>query len=306
MDKFKIVNEIGNNLEYHSRSWNHETINKYILKHPKGFHLEASLIKHFKDNNLRDITIELSNMYGCPIRCKYCASNQINNYKKLKPGDYLEQINIILKDQKLNIDEYENFYVSFAGIGEPSLIPEEIAEGALLINNQINHVRFNIATFGLNNNSFKIWGEKNLPIRRVQIPFIHYHTNKLKFIVKNINDDYNILNVIEQAKYLVKSQIHCQLKINFLLIEDFNDSIVDIDRTINYLKKFRDDIIIKISILNETISSRYYNLQSPEIDTMKNICKRFIENKFHSYIFGPKKNNNFGCGQLISQYEQDV
>lgn len=44
----------------------------------------------------------------------------------------------------------------------------------------------------------------------------------------------------------------CRVKVNFVVIKGINDSDEDIDKMINYLLEFKDDVIIKVSFLNYT------------------------------------------------------
>jgi hypothetical protein len=61
--------------------------------------------------------------------------------------------------------------VSFAGIGEPSLVAEDIVSGAQLIQRLYPHVQFNIATSGVRTVAFEIWKRAELPLRTIQLPF---------------------------------------------------------------------------------------------------------------------------------------
>ena len=75
-----------------------------------------------------------------------CASGSLPENKIfLSPEDYLKQVETCLEESRENPNNYPNFYIAFTGIGEPSLVKKEIAEG-------INLIRKNVRE---NGNKFK-------------------------------------------------------------------------------------------------------------------------------------------------------
>lgn len=84
-----------------------------------------------------------------------------------------------------------------------------------------------------------------------------------------------------------------------------NDSDEDINNMINYLSKYKNDIIIKISFLNYTKKCKENNLLSPNIEDMLKIQKTLKSAGFNCYLFGTKNNTELGCGQLVQNHISD-
>lgn len=69
MDNFEVVEKISKLIDYNSRSWNKEKIDRYLLKYDDKRIIECMTIVHLKDDIPIDLTIEISNMYNCIVDC---------------------------------------------------------------------------------------------------------------------------------------------------------------------------------------------------------------------------------------------
>ena len=49
MDKFEVVEKISKNIDYNSRNWNKEIIDRYLLKYDDKRIIESMTIIHLKD-----------------------------------------------------------------------------------------------------------------------------------------------------------------------------------------------------------------------------------------------------------------
>ena len=306
MKKFEVVKKISKSIDFNSRNWNKERIDKYLLKYDDKRIIESMVIVHLKDDIPRDLTIEISNMYNCVVGCIFCASGSLPESKIfLTADDYLKQVETCLEESNLDPNDYPNFYISFAGIGEPSLVKEEIAKGINLIKEKYNNIQVNIATTGFDSSCFNYWNKMNLPIRTLQLSCYAFDLEKIKYIIKNIIKNYNLFDNIKNAiKYKNNNNI-CRVKINYVVLKELNDSDEDINNLINCLNEFKNDIIIKISFLNYTKKCKENNLISPNKEDMLKIKNILIDNGFKCYLFGTENNTELGCGQLVQNHISD-
>ena len=109
MDKFEVVEKISKNIDYNSRNWNKEIIDRYLLKYDDKRIIESMTIIHLKDDIQKDLTVEISNMYNCVVGCRFCASGSLPENKIfLSPEDYLKQVETCLEESRENpnIDEF--------------------------------------------------------------------------------------------------------------------------------------------------------------------------------------------------------
>lgn len=303
MDNFEVVEKISKLIDYNSRSWNKEKIDRYLLKYDDKRIIECMTIVHLKDDVPVDLTIEISNMYNCIVGCRFCASGSLPERAFfLTAEDYMKQVETCLEYSKEKPNNYPNFYIAFTGIGEPSIVKEEVAKGINIIKEKYNNVQVNIATTAFDNTCFDYWNSMNLPIRTLQLPYYSCDYDKLKYIIQNLPTNYDLIeNIIKAIKYK-KNHINCRVKVNFVVINGINSSQDEVSRMLNFLSKFKNDIIIKISFLNYTKKCQENNLSSPNYDRMLEIVNQVKSEKFECYLFGTKNNTELGCGQLVQNY----
>lgn len=303
MDVEKRIEKV---IRYKARNWNNQLVHKYLLNYKKdGIDriIECMTIIHYRDENIRDLTIELSNMYNCVVGCRFCASAALPETTCfLDAMDYVRQLNTCLKESGINPNEFENFYVSFAGIGEPSVVYKTIAQGMVMIKDMYPTVKFNIATFGFDISCFSYWRRFDLPIRTLQIPFYSDNEEKLKYIVKNLPESYDFEKIVCQAIEYSSKYPECRVKINYIVMKDINDSDDDLMCICNCLKKFREQITLKISYLNYTKPGEQNKITSPGSERLDEIKMYFDKQGFSCYIFGTSVNTELGCGQLAQNH----
>lgn len=303
MENFEVVEKISKIIDYNSRSWNKEKIDRYLLKYDNKRIIECMTIVHLKDEIPIDLTVEISNMYNCIVGCRFCASGSLTENKVfLTAEDYMKQVKTCLEYSHENPKNYPNFYIAFTGIGEPSIVKEEIARGINIIKENYNNVQINIATTGFDSTCFDYWGSMNLPIRTLQLPYYSCNNDKLKYIIQNLPINYDLLKNIDKAvKYKNNHEI-CRIKVNFVVINNINSTNEDITEMLKYLNKFKKDIIIKVSYLNYTKKCQENNLSSPDNENMLKILEQIKAAGFECYLFGTQNNTELGCGQLVQDY----
>ena len=303
MKNYEVIEKISTEIDYNSRNWNKEKIDRYLLKYDENRIIESMTIIHLKDLIPRDLTVEISNMYNCIVGCKFCASGSLpQNRIFLSAEDYFSQVETCLAESNINPYDYSNFYIAFTGIGEPSIVKEEVAKGIELIRKKYKNVQINIATTGFDNSCFKYWNDLNLPIRTIQLPFYSCDEEKIRYIITNLPKNYDLLKNIEEAIKYKNNHNLCRIKINYVVINDFNNTENDIEKMIKYLSPFKKDIIIKVSFLNYTKKCKENNLSSPNTEEMINILERLKLENFDCYLFGTENNTELGCGQLVQNY----
>lgn len=298
--QFKILKRVEKIIEFEARGWNKQLATKYLLLYDEVRIIECMAIVHFQDDIISDLTIELSNMYGCPVGCAFCASGALTEEPLyLTAIDFIKQLSTCLYDTGYNPDDFERFYISFAGIGEPSLVNVEILKSMKVIEAFYPHVQYNVATLGIDTACFSVWKESVNTIRTIQIPLYSISINKIKEIVGSISLDYELKSVIRAALEYKVSHPLCKVKLNYIVICDYNDSDEDVIKFTSYLGEFKDVLDIKISYLNKTIPSSKRGLASPSRLRMKQIEKMLRESGFSCYVFGTEQNSELGCGQLV-------
>lgn len=299
---FDVSKSIERTSYFHAMNWDNQVVHKYLLHYPNRkskMIIECMTLIHYQGSKVRDLTIELSNMYKCMVRCRFCASGALpGNVQYLEALDYVKQLNSCLALSGIDPNDFENFYVSFAGIGEPSVLYKNICAGMAIMHDLYPRIKFNIATFGYKKECFSYWSKLNFPIRTLQIPLYHTDRERLKTIVSGIPEEYEFSHIITEAINYKKSHALCRVKINYIPMKEINDSNTDIQQFVDIIQPFKDDISVKISFLNYTRPAEENGFFSSGIERMKEIKSIFDSYGFNTYLFGSDKNTALGCGQL--------
>lgn len=303
MEEFEVIEKFSKIIDYNSRSWNREKIDRYLLKYDDKRIIECMTIVHLKDEMPHDLTVEISNMYNCVVGCRFCAFGSLPESKVfLTAEDYVKQVKTCLKCSNESPTNYSKFYVAFTGIGEPSLVKEEIANGIKMLEKEYSNVQVNIATTGFDDTCFDYWDGMELPIRTLQLPYYSCNKDKIKYIIQNLPREYDLLKNIKRAIQYKNNHKICRVKVNFVVINNLNNTEDDVNEMISYLDKFKNDIIIKVSFLNYTKKCKENNLFSPNYEEMLKIMDKIKKAGFEAYLFGTKNNTELGCGQLVQNY----
>lgn len=303
MKKFDVIEKIVADIDFKSEYGNKEKIYRYLFSYDENRIIECMAIVHLLDETPADLSVEISNMYNCVVGCRFCASGSLPEKKLfLLAEDYLMQVDKSLQESSINYKDFPKFSVAFTGIGEPSLVKEEIARGIMLIKEKYPNVEAIIATTGFDNTCFEYWDKLNLPIKYFQLPYYSCEKDKIMYIIQNAPKNYDLRKNIEEALRYKKHHENCRVKVNFVVMEGINDSEEDIDKMIRYLEKYKDDILIKVSYLNYTEKCKENNLHSPSQKEMNNIISKLQSAGFNCYLFGTENNTELGCGQLVQNY----
>lgn len=302
-NSFRIINVFKKKTKYFARSWDEQIVYKFLLDYDRERIIECMLIFHYNNHNIHDVTIEISNMYNCIVGCKFCASGNLKNTVFiLEKEDYIAQINTCLKACSIDPNKYKNFFISFYGIGEPSVVFKQISDAIIIIKSKYHHARFNIATFGFDINCFGYW-EKNVPyIRTLQIPYYSGNIKCLKKLVRNLPDGYNFIEILKKALLYKRKYNFCRVKINYIVIWKINDANEDIEKLLKILIPYRKEICIRISYLNYTKVGEDEGFKSASTKTIQNVYTKISSSGFECYIFGSENNIEVGCGQLLQDY----
>ena len=132
--------------------------------------------------------------------------------------------------------------------------------------------------------------------RSIQFTYVSYDNDVLKNIIKFYESRTYDIDMI--SSMITKSKLH-QFKINYIMIEGVNDSEKDFEIFISKLKKIRQKIVIRISKMNVTESSKMNKLNGTTINKMMDFKKQLKDEGFNVYLFYSYKDDQMNCGQLI-------
>ena len=187
---------------------------------------------------------------GCNMGCQFCASG----LKKKKRN--LETYEIVL--QILKVSELTGLRVSHIvvmGIGEPFDNYENVMKFLEIVNNpfglEIGQRHMTVSTCGI---VPKIYEYADFPLQVNLAISLHASNNKTRDILMPINKAYKIEELIEAISYYIE-KTNRRVTIEYILIENINDSIADANELADLLRGL--NVYINLIPYNEVLENPY-------------------------------------------------
>ena len=297
----KIIETRVLNNEYVSREWNLEHTTKYVFELGEGKYIEAGYFIHFHDDEEVKRVVELPTSYGCPMKCKFCASSFIEGGQRLNYTEILEIFNYICEREKL--DCIKPLFVSLTGIGDLHFtidVAEKVVES---ISQERKDVLFTVSScFWTTSLLKRVESMYEIAhFRAVQVTYLSSNQCILKRLMgwfEYSNSDRIDFDKI--VRYISTSKIP-QYRINYLMLKGINDSDESFDEFISLVLSIRDRIIVRISKLNVTKASFINGIQESTIEKMEQLKSALEEKVIKAYLFYSMKNDGMNCGQLLTE-----
>ena len=283
---------------HYSKYFDRQVAYRHLLSLKDGNKIESSAYQHFRGETPVALAIDISTMVGCPMKCKFCASSSISFSRSLSLQEIAEQVLMLVN--QYDTPRFPKIMCSYQGIGEPSLIAERILESSSFLLGLDSRIRISIATIGARLDAFELWRKSGIQIANLQISSSGTTDEQINNLMPRTT---SIEEIIYEAELCAQNPNFEQVKYNYILISGFNDSPADVKRLISLFSG--TSIIVKISALNSTISSKRNKHIPGTLERAQEICYELKSNGINSFIFGSFDGTNVGCGQLIFTDKQE-
>ena len=299
VSSFVLVETIESKMNRYSASnWTYEDTYKHIFSNNDAIY-EVGYYKHYNEKKeFIDHTLELPSSYGCPFKCKYCASSSINNFQVIKFDELIYIIKTVLDLHK--ISKSDPIHITFTGTGDFYYTKHVLLSSLQDLIFAYPEAKYTFSSCA--------WTPKLVSelenarilgyIKYVQMTFISLDSATVKKVIPNYIEGGGITELVD---YMSSSPLVQMFRINYLMIEGINDKDSDFQTFISAFEKLKGSIIVRISKLNETKCSQNNGLNSSSnarLNQLLSLCK---EHGYKAYIFSAEKNDNMNCGQLITE-----
>jgi adenine C2-methylase RlmN of 23S rRNA A2503 and tRNA A37 len=294
----KLIDVVSAKKHFVANRWAYEIAEKYLFE-VDGEVLEVGVYDHYEDEKMSRYVksvLELPTSYGCPMKCKYCASSWINKENKLTI-DTLQA----LADQMfeiLNIQFDRQLLIALTGTGDAFFTLDLIFEFIKSIKEKYRYFSFTISSCNWTSEMLaKVEGmAETISFRNVQSTFISYDKGITTAIIPMLDHiEHDFSDFIEH----VKKSKHDFWRINYLLLRLVNDDNNSFEKFIHMIKPIRDKILVRVSSLNETIASKSNALQPSPLDRATTLLNALLDTGINAYLFHSYANDNMNCGQLV-------
>lgn len=284
--------------QYSGSNWNNEKTEKYVLKDfERESKYEIGYFEHYLDETYIKTVIELPVSYGCPSKCKFCATSAINSFRAITPDRMMELFKYVYEKHKLYNKKY--VVLSLTGSGDIFYNFENTEKFLLMLRNYKNvHITLSSCLWKKETLTKieELAGE--LTFRYIQITYVSNDINKLsKISPASVSQE---LSINEIVNYIAASS-KTYYRFNYIMIHGINDSEESWQQFIDLVSSVKNKIIVRISKLNETPMTIKNHLEAADIQVMKQFETKLNQNGIKSYVFYAYYNDHMNCGQLITE-----
>ncbi len=239
------------------------------------------------------ITACISSQVGCAYGCSFCATGQMGFFRNLSYSEIYDQVILLtgLSHEKYNTGLSN---IVLMGMGEPLANYDNVLKAINLICNKkalaMSPSRITLSTVGLVRGINKLAQDKvkfNLAVS------LHTANDKKRNYLMPVNKNNKLADLAESLKNFYNTTKN-PITIEYLLIENFNDSLEDAIELAKFCKKFS----AKINIIEYNIVD---NVPFKKPSTKK--IEKFIESlEKYNLVVNIRKSMgsdvNAACGQL--------
>lgn len=98
--------------------------------------------------------IGVSTMSGCPVRCKFCATGNMNRFRNLTADEIVEQVKFAIRKANFDPVRAKEFKINYTRMGEPFLNIEAVKEAIGRISAIYPNTHHYVSTIGIKDSDF--------------------------------------------------------------------------------------------------------------------------------------------------------
>lgn len=188
------------------------------------------------------VTACVSSQIGCSLSCKFCATGYIDRKRNLEFDEIYDQV-VLINEQSERIHGKKLTNIVFMGMGEPLLNYKNVLRAIERITSPtgmaMSPKRITVSTAGVAK-QIKQLGDNKVKFKLALS--LHAANDKKRHEIMPINDTNNIQSLIEALNYFYK-QTKNEITFEYILFNNFNDSIEDADELIKIYRQVPADLV---------------------------------------------------------------
>lgn len=184
--------------------------------------------------------IGVSVMSGCPVRCKFCATGQMKNFRNLTAQEIFNQVEFMIEQDGDNPLGSEEFKINYTRMGEPFLNIKAVREAVKMIDSKYPNTHHYVSTVGIKDADYS-WIKDNITL---QLSIHSFDNNARNWLIP-----FKSKSTMEELSE-IRTESNLKTTINLTLVDE-----TDFD--IEELKKYfpKESFFVKISPINPNTTS---------------------------------------------------
>ena len=240
----------------------------------------------------------VSSQVGCSLSCKFCATGYMERKRNLEYYEIYDQV-ALLNLQSLAQYGKKLSNIVFMGMGEPLLNYKNVLKAIAKITDPtgglaMSNRRITVSTAGVAK-QIKQLGDDDVKFKLALS--LHAATDKKRNEIMPINESNNLASLIEALNYFYKKTGN-EITFEYILFNNFNDSIEDADNLIKIYRQVPADLI-NIIEYNPIDKARY---TKPDEDTTEAFMRHLEKARVNVRLRRSRgKDIDAACGQLANK-----
>jgi 23S rRNA (adenine2503-C2)-methyltransferase len=239
----------------------------------------------------------VSSQIGCSLTCKFCATGYMERKRNLTYDEIYDQV-VLINQQSEKVHNKKLSNIVFMGMGEPLLNYNNVLKAIERISAEdglgMSPKRITVSTAGVAKMIHKLGDDK---VKFKLALSLHAANDKKRNEIMPINETNNIKVLIDALNYFYK-QTGNEITFEYILFQNFNDSIEDADDLIKLYRKVPADLI-NIIEYNPIDAAKFLK---PDEDTTMKFMQHLEKNRVNVRLRRSRgKDIDAACGQLANK-----
>jgi 23S rRNA (adenine2503-C2)-methyltransferase len=242
-------------------------------------------------------TVCVSSQIGCSLSCKFCATGYMQRKRNLEFDEIFDQVALINKQSLATYDKKLTNIV-FMGMGEPLLnyknvmraIDKITAADALGMSPR----RITVSTAGVAKQIIHL-GDDEVKFKLALS--LHAANDRKRNEIMPINETNNLASLVEALNYFYKKTGN-EITFEYILFNNFNDSIEDANELIKIYRQVPADLI-NIIEYNPIDNAKF---SKPDEEKTEDFMRYLQKHKVNARLRRSRgKDIDAACGQLANK-----
>lgn len=239
----------------------------------------------------------VSSQIGCSLSCRFCATGYLDRKRNLTFDEIYDEV-AILNQQSLEVYNKKLTNIVFMGMGEPLLNYKNVIKAIEKITNPdalaMSPRRITVSTAGVAKQIKQLGDDK---VKFKLALSLHAANDKKRHQIMPINDTNNIQSLIDALNYFYK-QTKNEITFEYILFNNFNDSLQDADELIKIYRQVPADLINII----EYNPIEFAQFTKPSEEKVEAFMKHLEKSRVNGRLRRSRgKDIDAACGQLANK-----
>jgi 23S rRNA (adenine2503-C2)-methyltransferase len=243
------------------------------------------------------LTACVSSQIGCSLSCKFCATGYMDRKRNLAFDEIYDQV-VLINEQCEKKYGKKLTNIVFMGMGEPLLNYKNVLKAIERITSAeglaMSPRRITVSTAGVAKQIRQLGDDR---VKFKLALSLHAANDLKRHEIMPINDTNNITSLVDALNYFYK-QTKNEITFEYILFNNFNDSLKDADELIKLYRQVPADLINII----EYNPIEFAKFQKPSEEKVEAFMEYLGKNRVNSRLRKSRgKDIDAACGQLANK-----